>query len=58
VAATGGPPTDAPPVTDARSRLRGADTDALVQELRRRFAGDIVAREPVDRATWLARFRA
>jgi hypothetical protein len=39
-----------------RARYRTAESDPLVQDILKRFQAEVVAREPVTRAEWLARF--
>ncbi len=38
--------------------MKEAESHPLVKDLLKRFAADVVRREPIDRATWLARLRA
>lgn len=38
-------------------QLRGAETNPLVKDLLKRFAADVVRREPLDHAAWQAKLR-
>ena len=40
-----------------QARYQQAEAHPLIQALRRRFAADIVSREPISHAAWLERLR-